>query len=584
MLHDGSIDELSGGFAQNSVTNINWTCSAVRDLTLKSPISVNELYAVYLLNSDVPTTIITDSPFADVELGRDVHGNINGVLGIKGNVYVTDLAGSAELAVWQFSDPTPRTVTLHRITVPGDSSPYGAIDGLAPATIAYRYSDMRDAGVELAGGQSAPATVRVQETATGASISGAAAVQVGEEGSVQGITGPLAIDGGSIHVDDSADSMPRKPTIANSGDRDLGVAIEGLSSGDIQIKSGSLVIDGGSGANAYTFKGPPSLPLGVGVILNTGGGNDTVEISGGQFSMPLIVNGHGGNDAFTVDYSDAITSDLILNGGSGSDTLTVRGPAPDMPFTLTSGTITGPPPLGSGTPFTISYAAFKSLVLTTGTFAVSGVPDGVNLSTPGPTKVKFQASAHLGAFCMGGSAQVQVTPGLMPLKNTLFCTGLSIDVGGKLDLANNSMQLSYSGADPTATIRSYLSSGFDKGAWDGSGIVTSAADATHGLGFGDSADGIVAGLPNNTLLVRWTRLGDVSLDGKVGFADLVALARNYGKAGQNWDQGDINYDGAVGFDDLLAVARNYGASAALQPVSSAMLLPEATLPTRKRRR
>ena len=57
--------------------------------------------------------------------------------------------------------------------------------------------------------------------------------------------------------------------------------------------------------------------------------------------------------------------------------------------------------------------------------------------------------------------------------------------------------------------------------------------------------------------------GDINADGKVGFADLVVLAANYGKtSGVGWAQGDLNGDGAVNFNDLVLLAANYGAGAA----------------------
>lgn len=52
--------------------------------------------------------------------------------------------------------------------------------------------------------------------------------------------------------------------------------------------------------------------------------------------------------------------------------------------------------------------------------------------------------------------------------------------------------------------------------------------------------------------------GDANDDGVVGFADLVAVAQNYGGTGKVWAQGDFNGDGIVGFADLVTVAQNYG--------------------------
>ena len=64
--------------------------------------------------------------------------------------------------------------------------------------------------------------------------------------------------------------------------------------------------------------------------------------------------------------------------------------------------------------------------------------------------------------------------------------------------------------------------------------------------------------------------GDADADGKVDFADLVLVARNYGKTNATWADGDFNGDGSVGFDDLLVVARSYGRSVSLAAAAAAM--------------
>ena len=57
--------------------------------------------------------------------------------------------------------------------------------------------------------------------------------------------------------------------------------------------------------------------------------------------------------------------------------------------------------------------------------------------------------------------------------------------------------------------------------------------------------------------------GDANADGKVDFADLVILARNYGMKNAVWEDGDFNGDGTVGFDDLVTLARNYEKDASI---------------------
>ncbi len=63
---------------------------------------------------------------------------------------------------------------------------------------------------------------------------------------------------------------------------------------------------------------------------------------------------------------------------------------------------------------------------------------------------------------------------------------------------------------------------------------------------------------DRTFTVSALLLADGNLDGTVGFADLVAVAQNYGTSGKTWIQGDFDGDGNVSFPDLVAVAQNYG--------------------------
>ncbi|MFT3784946.1 MAG: ankyrin repeat domain-containing protein [Tepidisphaeraceae bacterium] len=71
----------------------------------------------------------------------------------------------------------------------------------------------------------------------------------------------------------------------------------------------------------------------------------------------------------------------------------------------------------------------------------------------------------------------------------------------------------------------------------------------------------LAGNPNAAYSYGFTVLnGDANGDGKVGFADIVALAQGYGRTGQKFSQGDFNYDGVVSFSDLLIMAQQYGKS------------------------
>jgi hypothetical protein len=66
--------------------------------------------------------------------------------------------------------------------------------------------------------------------------------------------------------------------------------------------------------------------------------------------------------------------------------------------------------------------------------------------------------------------------------------------------------------------------------------------------------------PNGLLKVRARIPGDANHDGKVDFADLVAVAQNYGNApdpSDSWAGGDFNGDNVVDFADMVALAQHY---------------------------
>ena len=71
-----------------------------------------------------------------------------------------------------------------------------------------------------------------------------------------------------------------------------------------------------------------------------------------------------------------------------------------------------------------------------------------------------------------------------------------------------------------------------------------------------------------TNLVFAPGAGDINLDGKVNFTDLVALAANYGSNNAAWCDGDLNSDGKVNFADLVILAAHYGASHSTNPTTA----------------
>jgi autotransporter-associated beta strand protein len=167
-----------------------------------------------------------------------------------------------------------------------------------------------------------------------------------------------------------------------------------------------------------------------------------------------------------------------------------------------------------------------------------------------------------GSVTIGASGAIQLGA------NTGLATATSVSIapGGVLDVTNNHMIIGYAAgtqASADATIRGYLLSGYAGGNWNGPGIDSSAvvAGGSFGVGYGDGADGVVAGLSTGQIEVKYTLLGDANLDSLVSGDDFTILASNLGRSVSRWDQGDFLYTGLVGGDDFTALVGNLGKSA-----------------------
>src|SRR5207244_5913367 len=111
----------------------------------------------------------------------------------------------------------------------------------------------------------------------------------------------------------------------------------------------------------------------------------------------------------------------------------------------------------------------------------------------------------------------------------------------------------------TAQIRSGLNSG--------TGIVSTATGAPFRLGSMSNAGTIyssfqgITGLNGDEVLIRYTRIGDLNLDGTVTISDFIDLASNFNHiGGATWQMGDVNYDSSVTISDFIDLASNFNQS------------------------
>lgn len=337
--------------------------------------------------------------------------------------------------------------------------------------------------------------------------------------------------------------------------------------------AGTVIQSGGT----LNVTGPTGLTLGQGAT-----GSGTYAVSG---SAVLTVTGQiNVGDTGTGSFSQSGGQVTVSNLGTFPGALSLgSNPGSRGTYSIFSGT------LSTGAVYVAPYGGTATFTQSGGTVNLSDEL-GVGNIDDGTIGGKADVQHTAGTLTVAGSLRIGRTGAVKHAGGTLRTGGLAIDLaGGKLDLANQSMVVDYDPAlgSPLATVRAAVASGYQGGAWTGSGIVSSNsaaqaarstgigyAEATAALGLGVAGSGTWQGqaVDGSSLLVRYTLYGDSDLDGQVGFSDLLKVAQAYGATGKDWVDGDSNYDGTIGFADLLAVAQNYQATLP----AAAEALPGAT--------
>ena len=495
------------------------------------------------------------------------------------DIAATDLklggsTGTVQLTVNDSSDATARHLTLGTSTDSGVT--YDVLHGLTPGNIRATGSllvvNLGNAGntVDVTGTAPAPNpvptfavvnlntgngddTVNVNATGTGTVLNingqnGHDQVNLTDPAAgVQNVRGVVNVSNPLGHttmlIDDTSDTATRSLSLDafNAGNVRYGI-LQGLGPAPIDFAganvdrvnilgplyvANSLVVNNTPGGGRIFISG-----LATARVLGTAPGQPLDLIR--QFLIPQLTQ-------MTVDFSTG-----RIGAGAAiladAEILNVIGASPADQF---NGAFTRVAD-GSGVGFVdddIDQINFSNGTLTTS--LLSGRP-GVGFSLgPHATATFTGPDVVLGSLSIDASSSLTLSPGSAadsPDGLTVFGT---LSLQGKLDLTNNNvLELPRATADQVrALVR--------QGLGGRSGITSSAADATHNLGYAPNAN-------NAGFTVRLTLYGDANLDGKVDFNDLLALAQNYGRDDVFWYQGDFNYDGRVNFADALRLAQNYG--------------------------
>ena len=294
----------------------------------------------------------------------------------------------------------------------------------------------------------------------------------------------------------------------------------------------------------------------------------------------------------------------VSGNGEGTIHLATRYTAAEVNVLQGSHTIFSPLELHNDTVFTVTQANSTLTAPTILAFA----PTTTNFTKAGLGKLVTSSLAMANLNINAGTLALDTGTNSASTSDvqTLNIATTNSAWIATLDMGKNAMVIDYTGASPLGVVANQIKSGRGNGAWNGTGITSSAAAAVNAdssnfhktaLGYAEaSALGITSfggqNFDNSAVLIRYTFTGDSNLDGTVDTSDFMAMANNFGKTSASWIQGDFNYDGVVNALDFNSVASNFGqvmSSPALgtlvpEPVAMSMFMGLALSTTRRRRR
>ncbi|HEY1686027.1 MAG TPA: hypothetical protein VGG19_14775 [Tepidisphaeraceae bacterium] len=418
-----------------------------------------------------------------------------------------------------------------------------------------------------------------------------------------GITSPIINSTGSIS--------------ATSGELILSAAgITNASAGQIQATAGStLLITQGLATNAGvislvggTFDNDGHAMNNTGQItgygiLRTGAltNNGAITLTGGASTINGNITNSAGK-SISIQYNPAIFTGNITNngtilvvgttvtfGGTYSGNAYISDPATNVfqnnVTIIPGGTMTG----SAGDKFIFTGGTFAN----TGTFTNAGLLQSSDPSTNSGTFTQsgpqswspattFTNTAGAATFntdvgsALASPLSITANGGQVIFGSDQHLASLSISSPATVNILGNEI---FVASTPAATIRSYLASAYDHGAWGNSGLFSSLISTKPGtsVGYATTASGVE---------IEYTWLGDANLDGVVNSSDLSAMS----SSGTTWQTGDFNYDGKVNADDyslfMLGAAGSGGMniSTTLPEPFMAGVLALVILPARIRKR
>jgi probable HAF family extracellular repeat protein len=327
-----------------------------------------------------------------------------------------------------------------------------------------------------------------------------------------------------------------------------------------------LFVNGGGGNDhiILDFSGGVPFPAGGASVDGQGGDLDSLQVIGTSSADNLTITpGRISLSAAAASFNGIEAIDL--DTGAGDDAVNLNAALPFMP--LVSG--------GDGN----DSITISSGVYTLSSDAGAGSVEAINLQNS--AILNLAASQHLSELSIGGTARVNLQA---DGAHFIYVNDLTVNTAASLDLVDNALIIDTSDVDGALTMVNGLlrSARNSQTRWAGSGISSSAAASNSITGLGAVINNDGAGAPirtslygetlnTNMVLVVYTYEGDLDVNGTINADDYSLIDSGYAQNLSGYHWGDINYSGdAPNSDDYFLIDRAYSGQG---PSSSNQLMP-----------
>jgi hypothetical protein len=304
---------------------------------------------------------------------------------------------------------------------------------------------------------------------------------------------------------------------------------------------------------------------------------NTADTEDPTYSIPrtllnsLNIEGGAGDDRIILDYSKGILAPTAIQGGmtptnitgaAGQDTLVLLGGKRDEPMALLPGAAVDRAGISAPSGL-VNISSFEA-------FQADGGGGYDSIRHVLPIALEIIGPQELSELRVDDTHRARLANGANILTSALTLGGTAGAWTSTLDIRNSALVLRSSTANRLADLARVLDqvrSGRNAGAWNGTGITTSAATpiTTIAVALNERRDGTPLlrtfnghNLDTNAVLVKHTYHGDMNFDGRVNIDDYFAvdLARTLG--GSGWTAGDFDDSGGrADAQDLMMMDRAF---------------------------